>query len=62
MTSSEHMTWLVDRDICNGLVQHSWINASWFQCWQAVSGFMFALRDLQAKPKAKYPQHSFRLM
>jgi len=23
---------------------------SWFQCWQAVSSFLFALCELQAKP------------
>jgi len=27
MTSSKHMTWLFDRDLCNGLVRRAWMSA-----------------------------------
>ena len=36
--------------LCNGQV------LSWFQCWQAVSSLLFALCELQAKPKPVVPK------
>jgi len=46
MTSSERMTCLVDRDVCNGSVRmYGWM-LSWFQCWQAFSSFWSALCEL----------------
>jgi len=38
------MTSVAARSHLHGLV------LSWFQGWQAISGFLFALRELWAKP------------
>jgi len=43
MTSSERMTCLIDHDVGNGLYPMAYIPVlPWFQCWQAVSGFLSA--------------------
>jgi len=46
MTSSECMTCSVQ---CDVTAQSDGRVLSWFQCWQAVSGFLSALCELQAK-------------
>jgi len=61
MTSLEGMSCLVDHDICNSSVPC--MDDGWFQGWEtvssflfalkgweAVSSFLFALSELQAKP------------
>jgi len=46
MTSLKCIFCLVDRDICNSSVPPAWKVLLWFQGWQALSSFLFALREL----------------
>jgi len=48
MTSSEHMTYLVNRDISNGSVRDAWMNFVMVSvlAWQAFGSFFSALREL----------------
>jgi len=44
MVSSEYMTCLIDQDVCNGSVQHAWMNDALVSVrWQAVCSFFFTL-------------------
>jgi len=46
MTSLERMSCFVEHDICNSsfpCMDDGW---SWFQGWQTVSSFLFALSEL----------------
>jgi len=51
MTSSEHMTGLVGVTCVRTQFYIHGQVLSWFQCWQAVSGFLSVLRELWAKPE-----------
>jgi len=46
MTSSWSITCLVDHDVCNLCPESNGRVLSWFQCWQVVSGFLFASYEL----------------
>jgi len=53
MTTSERMTYLVERDVYNGSVQDAWKNFVMISMRGNCQRFLSTLRELQVNPKQK---------